>query len=238
MIDEKSLEAQKASRRIKNNNLADPNTTEKVKKDYALVREEHNRLISRITAPNQTTPSNWTLSIEEISFLEYMHGKKVSNPYIAIYWYIEYEIYDYQEKIQKFFDAGFLKSGKTFEVLDEMKAEELKKILADNSLPKSGRKDLLVKRIKENLSRENINNNYPQFQSFSLTEEGERTVSEKQMLICFRKNNRTVSPYLNVETLKKFSSRNSHLSKAECNECLKKMSWLLENAHKIERNLL
>lgn len=101
--------------------------------------------------PGQPGP----LSLEEILFLWYLDGTDASADGIAGYWTHDYHI-DYGSVSKKLFSYGYLTFANTEVKLSNQKVPELKKLLADNGLPVSGRKDALVQRILENILQEKI----------------------------------------------------------------------------------
>lgn len=155
---------------------------------YHIVCQEHEMQISRIAIPRVDKIFKMELLPKEIIFLWYINRKPVSNPPIAVYWFIDYRIYDYQELISKLFSGGYLFSEKPCRCLSSYSIKSLKCILTDNSLPKSGDKNTLIQRIKANISESQINEYFKGSEFFALTPLGQAMVNDSMPLICFHQN--------------------------------------------------
>ena len=90
----------------------------------------------------------------ELNLLKYLDGLEVENPNIAEYWTYEYNIN--REKLVKQFIAQGLMILDDKKDFDKLKVAELKQILADKRLIKTGKKADLINRIKENLTDEEL----------------------------------------------------------------------------------
>lgn len=90
------------------------------------------------------------LTSVEKSFLKYMDGNNVINPYIPGYWTYEYNI-NYKKLLTIFLAKEYLKISSGTETLKFLTVEELKEILRKSNLKVSGKKNELIDRIKENI---------------------------------------------------------------------------------------
>lgn len=93
---------------------------------------------------------NKPFSAVEKSFLKYMSGNNVINPYIPGYWTYEYHI-NYKKLLTKFLVQGYLKISSDADTLPFLTVEELKAILRCNNLKVSGKKEELINRITDNI---------------------------------------------------------------------------------------
>lgn len=115
---------------------------------------------------------NTSLSEIEKSFLSYMAGRPVSDPYVAQYWEYEYNI-DFYNTMSRFFNEEYLKISNGIKALSYLKVIELKDILRINNLPVSGKKNDLIKRISDNIPIDTININLKNYNRFyELTSKG------------------------------------------------------------------
>lgn len=121
------------------------------------------------------------LSLEEILFLWYLDGTEASGENIAGYWTHDYHI-DYGSVTKKFFSYGYLEFADTTIKLANQKVPELKKLLSENGLPVSGKKDILIQRIIENIPAEKTDQAFPR-DSFALTPSGKELVAANDHLI-------------------------------------------------------
>lgn len=112
-----------------------------------------------------------TLSGIEKEFLSYVNSKSANGFELAGYWTYQHFI-DCNYLISKFIKNGYLEISKNKNI-ESMSADELKTILKKVNLKVSGSKAELIKRIKENLTKEQIeqfNDNEKEF--FVLTNKG------------------------------------------------------------------
>ena len=121
-----------------------------------------------------TIVDNSPLSSVEKSFLQYMNGKTVINPYVAGYWSFEYGI-NYNNCMSKLVYNGYLRKSSCKETIKSMTIPELKVMLKKLNLKQSGRKQELLDRLSP-LITEELAANYipPERITFSLTEKGEQ----------------------------------------------------------------
>lgn len=120
------------------------------------------------------------LSLEEILFLWYLDGNDATAEGIAGYWTHDYHI-DYGAVSKKLFSYGYLTFAGTGEKLANKKVSELKKLLADNDLPVSGRKDALIQRVLESIPQDKIEQAFPE-EYFALTTAGAQLIIANEHL--------------------------------------------------------
>lgn len=106
------------------------------------------------------TDSN-PLTTVEISFLDYIDAKKVSGLSLPGYWTYEYNL-NFKYVISKLINNGYLVVS-SIPALDKLKVNELKEILRNHNLKVSGKKTDLIKRIKENITPEQISQYFNSF---------------------------------------------------------------------------
>lgn len=163
---------------------------DKTKRDaeYEIVLKEHERLIEAIHVPEAVTPCDVDLTPTEKVFLWYLNGKPVRRPNIAVYWFIEYGLHDYQNCVQKLFDGGYLTVAAPAESLSMLTKQQLNEILDDYALPKTGRKADLVQRIVETIPEEAINSIYKDIVRFAFTPRGHQEVNNAYSLVYFHQH--------------------------------------------------
>jgi SPP1 gp7 family putative phage head morphogenesis protein len=94
------------------------------------------------------------LSSIELNFLKYLNNRNVDNLVVAGYWTHEYNI-NYKEVIPQFICQGLLEICDSRD-LSSLKVVELKDILLTKNLPRSGKKNELIQRIRENFSPDEL----------------------------------------------------------------------------------
>lgn len=101
-------------------------------------------------------PSKNRLYPHEILMLAYAPTFIVDKIIFQQFWYYDYNITNPQLIIDKLIDEGFLKVGTVEGALEFEKIPDLKNILKNHQLAVSGNKDVLVKRIIDNVSKEEL----------------------------------------------------------------------------------
>lgn len=126
--------------------------SEDARKHSEAMHELHKKEFSNFDPFNldKSVVDNSPLTSVEKSFLKYMDGKDVVNPYIPGYWTYEYNI-NYKKLLTIFLVKEYLKISSAYETLKFLTVEELKDILRENNLKVSGKKNELINRIRENL---------------------------------------------------------------------------------------
>ncbi|MCJ0225631.1 SAP domain-containing protein [Clostridioides difficile] len=116
----------------------------------------HNNSISEFNPQNNIleTDTKPLTSIEK-SFLKYIIGENICEPYIAAYWTYEYNI-NYSYLISKFFNMDYLKISNYIEDLTKLTVSELKEILKSNNIKSTGKKAELIERIEKEISCEDL----------------------------------------------------------------------------------
>lgn len=137
-------------------------------------------LLNQFNPYEVNAPINDEIVLEpvELSFLKYMNKKAVKDTPVAQYWRIEYNI-NYKDLMTKLMGHGYLRMSDPYETLQKLKVDEIKKILDEKGLDKKGTKQILIDRIKENVSPENLaflQKEGPAF--YVLTEKGIAVTSE------------------------------------------------------------
>lgn len=182
---------------------------------YAIVQDEHKEQIDSIHVPEKVHPQKLTLNRKERLFLWYLNGKRTDIENVGVYWYIEYQLYDYQACVQKLFDGGYLQCARPSDSLEVLKLEDLKSILKEAKLPSSGTKTKLCARIRDALSDEYINDRYPHFQTFSCTDQGNRIIQESAATIYLHQHKMNLPVHLDFRDVEKMARKYPQLSGKE-----------------------
>ncbi|HBH1340121.1 TPA: DNA-binding protein [Clostridioides difficile] len=128
---------------------------------------------------NEFNPQNNILETDtkpltsiEKSFLKYIIGENICEPYIAAYWTYEYNI-NYSYLISKFFNMDYLKISDYIEDLTKLTVYELKEILKSNNIKSTGKKAELIERIEKEISCEDLSNFFSSSNKYyALTDKG------------------------------------------------------------------
>ncbi|WP_437793264.1 SAP domain-containing protein [Mitsuokella multacida] len=113
-----------------------------------------------------------SLSVIEIFLLDYYDHRPVDEP-LSEYWQSNVGE-DYKERVEWLYKKGYLKIGSVEDSLPCLTVPALKDILRSKGLILSGRKDVLVQRILENIPVEDYQDKLPKI--YVLTEEGKHEV--------------------------------------------------------------
>lgn len=118
------------------------------------------------------------VSLEEISFLDYINGLPIKNPFIAQKWFYNYNL-NYSKTIKNLISNGLL----TIEhaCIDKLDFNKLKAILRKFNYPTNGKKDELQKRIYTNISQNDIDNYFDNAKYFSATPKGKELIKSKNI---------------------------------------------------------
>lgn len=98
-------------------------------------------------------PQASALTSTDIFFLSNINGHSVTKPDIPQYWYYDYNIH-YSKEIIKLIQNELLVIGE--KDLEKRTISELKPLLSNYGLSVTGKKDILVKRIRDNISIDDI----------------------------------------------------------------------------------
>lgn len=113
-----------------------------------------------------------SLSVIEIFLLDHYDHRPVDEP-LSEYWQSNVGE-DYKERVEWLYKKGYLKIGSVEDSLPCLTVPALKDILRSKGLILSGRKDVLVQRILENIPVEDYQDKLPKI--YVLTEEGKHEV--------------------------------------------------------------
>lgn len=133
-------------------------------------------------------PSNAGLYVAEILLLEYCREGDYPYPrkgYPAFWWF-EYGIWNVTEMLKQLEKRGFIRIGNEMESLSGLKREELKKILVEKKLPKTGGKQELIKRIGNNFKCEELRSLGVK-RYYRLTEKGKTELTENLYVVFLHK---------------------------------------------------
>lgn len=188
---------------------------EKRDAEYEIVKKEHDRLINSIHVPEIISPCDVELTPTEKVFLWYINGKPTNKPNIAVYWFIEYGVHDYQACIQKLFDGGYLTTASPKDSLSKLTIQQLGNILDDYALPKTGKKVDMVQRIIDTIPEDAINSIYKDFLRFSYTMKGHQTVNNAYPIIYFHQHKSHIPEGFTLDDVDYAVKRFPHLSPDE-----------------------
>lgn len=135
-------------------------------------------------SPLYSNPVYKGLLVGEIILLDWFNHKKES---AEVPEYFTYYGINWTNSLPKLLDSSFLRYSTNPEKLPTILAKDLKDILSNNGLKKSGKKDELVQRILDNLD-ESTYMKYVNFNVFTLTETGTNIVDHCQILLWSHKN--------------------------------------------------
>ncbi|EGT4721667.1 SAP domain protein [Clostridioides difficile 824] len=139
----------------------------------------HTNSINKFNPQNNIleTDTKPLTSIEK-SFLKYIIGENIYEPYIATYWTYEYNI-NYSYLISKFFNMDYLKISNYIEDLTKLTVSELKEILKSNNIKSTGKKAELIERIEKEISRKDLSNFFNSSNKYyALTDKGKELLKD------------------------------------------------------------
>ena len=133
------------------------------------------------------------LLIGEIVFLDWANGKSVSAVVPGYFSYI-YGI-NWINSEKKLIECDMLRYGEAFEGLIALKVSDLKRILEEHNLPKTGKKAQLIETIKGNVTEKDYSSLVPK--TWKLTHKGELIIQKYHHVIWahnFGSNSSVVNP--------------------------------------------
>lgn len=139
----------------------------------------HTNSINKFNPQNNIleTDTKPLTSIEK-SFLKYIIGENIYEPYIATYWTYEYNI-NYSYLISKFFNMDYLKISNYIEDLTKLTVSELKEILKSNNIKSTGKKAELIERIEKEISCKDLSNFFNSSNKYyALTDKGKELLKD------------------------------------------------------------
>lgn len=176
------------------------------------------------------------LTSVEKSFLKYMNGNNVVNPYIPGYWTYEYNI-NYKKLLTTFLLKEYLKISSDAETLKFLTVEELKNILRANNLKVSGKKEELINRIKDSIDNSILESYISKTsRKYILTEAGKSlTGSVKDSAT---KNIELEDKCLQFILTSEFNAAYSEICNNELNKNISRgiMNWQYEISHGLSQN--
>lgn len=138
--------------------------------------QKHMSNINAFDALNPIATDNNPLTAIEKAFLKYLEGRKVSAPDIAGYWSYEYSI-NFNYTVSKYINNKYLCVGGA--TPEKLTVEVLKDILEYAGLPKTGKKAVLVERVKS-IPENKLPARYQTEKYYRLTETGQALVDAVQ----------------------------------------------------------
>lgn len=132
----------------------------------------------------------------EVIFLERTNGMIVGSSFQGFYDY-RYNV-NPQKLLQKTLNAGLIKVSDIEESLYNATLTELKSLLRKESLKVSGKKDELVDRLIQNLSKSQLKHEFPK-KYYVLTSKGKKIIEENKFAIFYHKY-QNLSDEVNLET--------------------------------------
>lgn len=153
------------------------------------------------------------LEPKEILFLWYICNRKISTEKfnVASYWTHKYNLH-YQQVLEKLFSCGYL----TFCTLRDSVAlytlPDIKGFLKDKGLPVTGNKQVLIDRICEQCTDEEISSVFSD-KAFKATSAGEQIIAENEHIIYFHQHSNTFN--VSIEQVDKAHKENPQLDKYE-----------------------
>ncbi|WP_409336335.1 SAP domain-containing protein [Eubacterium sp. F2] len=138
-------------------------------------------------------PSERGLYVAEILLLFYCSKGKYPHPKDGYpgFWWFKYGIRDVGKALESLEDRGFIEFGTAADAAASLKVVELKELLSDAGLPKTGKKADLVKRVAENIPEEKILAAGAE-QKYHLTKLGEEEL-EDNAYVPYMHNNRNTT---------------------------------------------
>lgn len=145
---------------------------------FIQVQNKNKKTFTRIPSFEELShiePENPPINSTDIFFLKYINGLTLENPFIAQYWYYDYNL-NYSEEIRKLVSAGLLTVSNVN--IEKFKVNDLKAILRNFNLPLTGNKKDLQQRLIANVSTEALSDFLgTQTQYFCATEKGKSLIN-------------------------------------------------------------
>lgn len=104
---------------------------------------------------------------------------------------------------------GYLEKPNIYSLFFYFKVSELKKILTDNNLPKTGNKDILIERILNNVPNEYILKIHSNYKGYVLSSKGDKFIKDNINFVEMHKNSNwmiSLDEYINKKNQLKFDA--------------------------------
>lgn len=138
---------------------------------------------------NDGFPDKYGLYPRELLLLYYAPKYYIDSDSFPSFWNYRYGIENVKSFLENLVNRGFLKKEMDLQMnLNDLKVIDLKNLLKDHSLPVTGKKDDLIKRIIEKIPLDLLNANLKRLR-FLQTESGKKALSEAAYLVYLDRNN-------------------------------------------------
>ena len=143
-------------------------------KDNHMINLMANKKIKdKFFIPNKPKPLTCELTVPELKILHYRSNIFKKNDSLPIYLSV------YSEVLNKLINDGYFTEPKPIIYLqNKLKVQDLKNYLKINNLPVSGKKDILVQRIIENIPNDKISENFNLDQYYALSPKGIKIINK------------------------------------------------------------
>lgn len=186
--------------------------------------EKHHEKLKKVDIKKLTMSSkieSIELSPSEILLLEYLDGVSVELKLPGYFMY-EYSI-DYEYSLERMIGAGYITFADVEYSLKKCSVQELKRLLKDNQLKTTGKKDELVSRICSHIPQKNLAMYEKKY--FALTSKGETLLLENSHIKYFHSMKNQIQ--LSIEEANEYKKHHETVSNGEIafallNERLKK----------------
>lgn len=134
-------------------------------------------------------PDKHGLYPQELLLLYYAPRYETDSDSFPSFWKYNYDIENVKSYLENLVNRGFLKKEMNLQMnLDDLKVVDLKNLLKENSLPVTGKKDDLIKRIIEQVSLDSLRDDCKRLR-FLRTETGEKALEEAPYIEYLDRNN-------------------------------------------------
>ena len=135
----------KPAQKVVSTNVVDHVKSGEYFRDTSLAEDRNHFIVACNKSANGLLP-------HEILMLAYAHKFKASNNSFQNFWYSSYGVKDPQAILQKLVRDNFIVLGGADTALSGMKVSDLKDLLARHGLSTTGKKEILISRLLENVS--------------------------------------------------------------------------------------
>jgi len=136
----------------------------------------------------QAIPSKQGLYPHEILALHYAEKYYLDKNEFQQFWFYQYGITNVQTLLNSLLERGFLQVGGLQPILKKQKVVDLKEILKNYDLKRTGKKAELINRILDSVPECELNKSFPR-RTYALTEKGKESLKEGAYVPYIHRNN-------------------------------------------------
>lgn len=176
------------------------------KKITIIYKDEETKLFDDIETFFELPLNDVPLTPYEIKLLDYINGMPTKNFRLPGYFTYEYNL-KLNNSFKNIITGGYINTADIYYSLNKASVESLKNFLNINNLPKLGKKNVLIVRITDNFS-ENELSDYFDIKYFTLTTKGLQIIEQNQHILFAHTNKNHLN--IDIDEICKYRTTSSN----------------------------